>query len=327
MQSQNIQRKILRTICPDAKGLIAKITNICYKHELNIVQNSEYVDHRTGRFFMRTELEGIFNDTTLLADMDSALPEGSVRELSSAGRRRVVILVTKEAHCLGDLLMKSTYGGLDVEIAAVIGNHDTLRTLVERFDIPFHLVSHDGLTREEHDLKMVAQIDQYKPDYVVLAKYMRVLTPAFVQNYPNRVINIHHSFLPAFIGARPYHQAYERGVKIIGATAHYVNDNLDEGPIIMQDVINVDHTYTADDMMRAGRDVEKKRPEPGALSCSGPARVRIRQPHYYPALTSYPGLISTSPPFAYNCIGRHKKNGKRTCFLFFSAFTEARHLI
>ncbi|MFC3395660.1 formyltetrahydrofolate deformylase [Brenneria rubrifaciens] len=257
MQSQNIQRKVLRTICPDAKGLIAKITNICYKHELNIVQNNEFVDHRTGRFFMRTELEGIFNDTTLLADLDGALPEGSSRELTSVGRRRIVILVTKEAHCLGDLLMKSAYGGLDVEIAAVIGNHETLRTLVERFDIPFRLVSHEGFTREEHDQLMIEQIDMYQPDYVVLAKYMRILTPAFVQHYPNQVINIHHSFLPAFIGARPYQQAYERGVKIIGATAHYINDNLDEGPIIMQDVINVDHTYTADDMMRAGRDVEK----------------------------------------------------------------------
>lgn len=220
---------------PGRQRLIAKITNICYKHELNIVQNNEFVDHRTGRFFMRTELEGIFNDTTLLADLDGALPEGSVRELHSTGRRRIVVLVTKEAHCLGDLLMKSAYGGLDVEIAAVIGNHDTLQTLVERFDIPFHLVSHEGLTREQHDREMTAKIDQYQPDYVVLAKYMRVLTPAFVQHYPNQVINIHHSFLPAFIGARPYHQAYERGVKIIGATAHYVNDNLDEGPIIMQD--------------------------------------------------------------------------------------------
>lgn len=257
MQAQNTQRKVLRTICPDAKGLIAKITNICYKHELNIVQNNEFVDHRTGRFFMRTELEGIFNDNTLLADLDSALPTGSVRELQSAGRRRVVILVTKEAHCLGDLLMKSAFGGLDMEIAAVIGNHETLRSLVERFDIPFVLVSHEGLTREEHDNRMGDEIDRYQPDYVVLAKYMRVLTPAFVQRYPNQIINIHHSFLPAFIGARPYHQAYERGVKIIGATAHYVNDNLDEGPIIMQDVINVDHSYTAEEMMRAGRDVEK----------------------------------------------------------------------
>lgn len=130
-------------------------------------------------------------------------------------------------------------------------------SLVERFDIPFELVSHEGLSRNEHDQKMADAIDAYQPDYVVLAKYMRVLTPEFVARFPNKIINIHHSFLPAFIGARPYHQAYERGVKIIGATAHYVNDNLDEGPIIMQDVIHVDHTYTAEDMMRAGRDVEK----------------------------------------------------------------------
>ncbi|AFH92037.1 TPA: formyltetrahydrofolate deformylase [Providencia stuartii] len=257
MQQKNVQKKVLRTICPDAKGLIAKITNICYKHQLNIVQNNEFVDHRTGRFFMRTELEGIFNDETLLADLDDALPAGSKRELNSSGRRRIVVMVTKEAHCLGDLLMKSAYDGLDVEIAAVIGNHDTLKGLVEQFGIPFHHISHEGLTREQHDEKMIAQIDQYQPDYVVLAKYMRVLTPAFVQHYPNQIINIHHSFLPAFIGARPYHQAYERGVKIIGATAHFVNDNLDEGPIITQNVINVDHTFTADDMMRAGRDVEK----------------------------------------------------------------------
>lgn len=257
MQHKNIQRKVLRTICPDAKGLIAKITNICYKHQLNIVQNNEFVDHLTGRFFMRTELEGIFNDETLLADLDDALPSGSKRELNAAGRRRIVIMVTKEAHCLGDLLMKSIYDGLDVEIAAVIGNHDTLKPLVEQFGITFHHISHEGLTREQHDEKMISQIDQYQPDYVVLAKYMRVLTPAFVQHYPNQIINIHHSFLPAFIGARPYHQAYERGVKIIGATAHFVNDSLDEGHIITQDVINVDHTFTADDMMRAGRDVEK----------------------------------------------------------------------
>ncbi|HEM8279374.1 TPA: formyltetrahydrofolate deformylase [Providencia stuartii] len=257
MQQKNVQKKVLRTICPDAKGLIAKITNICYKHQLNIVQNNEFVDHHTGRFFMRTELEGIFNDETLLADLDDALPAGSKRELNSSGRRRIVVMVTKEAHCLGDLLMKSAYDGLDVEIAAVIGNHDTLKGLVEQFGIPFHHISHEGLTREQHDEKMIAQIDQYQPDYVVLAKYMRVLTPAFVQHYPNQIINIHHSFLPAFIGARPYHQAYERGVKIIGATAHFVNDNLDEGPIITQNVINVDHTFTADDMMRAGRDVEK----------------------------------------------------------------------
>lgn len=252
-----MERKILRTVCPDAKGLIAKITNICYKHQLNIIQNNEFVDHRSGQFFMRTELEGIFNDETFLADLDGALPQGSSRELVNPGRLKIVILVTKEAHCLGDLLMKSCYGGLDVEIAAVIGNHSTLQDLVEKFGIPFKLVSHEGLSREKHDELMVEAINHYSPDFVILAKYMRILTPEFVSHYPNKIINIHHSFLPAFIGARPYHQAFQRGVKIIGATAHFVNNNLDEGPIIMQDVINVDHTFSADDMMRAGRDVEK----------------------------------------------------------------------
>ncbi|AGH73531.1 formyltetrahydrofolate deformylase [Edwardsiella piscicida] len=257
MSQPVIQRKVLRTVCPDAKGLIAKITNICYKHQLNIIQNNEFVDHASRRFFMRTELEGIFNDATLLADLDDALPPGSDREIITTSRQRIVILVTKEAHCLGDLLIKSAYGGLDVEIAAVIGNHATLQALVEKFDIPFVLIGHEGLSREAHDAAVAEQIDRFEPDYVVLAKYMRVLTPGFVARYPDRIINIHHSFLPAFIGARPYHQAYQRGVKIIGATAHFVNNDLDEGPIIMQDVIHVDHSYTAEEMIRAGRDVEK----------------------------------------------------------------------
>ncbi|HGO5824566.1 TPA: formyltetrahydrofolate deformylase [Mannheimia haemolytica] len=252
-----LEQKILLTECPDDTGLVAKITNICYKHQLNIIKNSEFVDNETKRFFMRTELNGIFNDNTLLADLAFTLPESSIYKLLPKQRKRIVILVTKEAHCLGDLLMKNYYGGLDVEIAAVIGNHDTLRALVERFEIPFHLVSHENLTRVEHDKLLAEKIDEYAPDYIVLAKYMRVLNPEFVARYPNRVVNIHHSFLPAFIGAKPYQRAYERGVKIIGATAHFVNDELDEGPIIMQNVINVDHSYTADAMMRAGRDVEK----------------------------------------------------------------------
>ncbi|KAE9537040.1 formyltetrahydrofolate deformylase [Ursidibacter arcticus] len=252
-----IENKILLTECPDDTGLVAKITNICYKHQLNIVKNSEFVDSDTRRFFMRTELQGIFNDQTLLADLQFTLPKGSSYKLVPQKQKRIVILVTKEAHCLGDILMKTYYGGLNVEIAAVIGNHDTLRSLAERFDVPFHLVSHEGLTRVEHDKLLSDKIDEYAPDYIVLAKYMRVLNPEFVERYPNRVINIHHSFLPAFIGAKPYQQAYERGVKIIGATAHFINNELDQGPIIMQNVINVDHTYTADAMMRAGRDVEK----------------------------------------------------------------------
>ena len=252
-----VENKILLTDCPDAKGLISKITNICYKHQLNIVHNNEFVDFETKHFFMRTELQGIFNEPTLLADLELSLPEGTNCRLISAKRKRIVILVTKEAHCLGDILMKNYYGGLDVEIAAVIGNHDSLRTLAERFDVPFFCISHQDLTREEHDELLAEKIDEFAPDYIVLAKYMRVLNPKFVARYPNRVINIHHSFLPAFIGAKPYQQAYERGVKIIGATAHFINNELDQGPIIMQNVINIDHTYSAEAMMKAGRDVEK----------------------------------------------------------------------
>ena len=252
-----MERKILLTDCPDAKGLIAKITNICYKHQLNIIKNDEFVDHDQGRFFMRTELEGRFNDATLMEDLDDALPDGSSRRLVPSGRKRLVILVTKESHCLGDILMKSYSGALDVEIAAVVGNYDVLADLTEKFGIPYHTVSHEGLSREEHEEQVLAVVGQYEPDYLVLAKYMRVLTPAFVRAYPYRIINIHHSFLPAFIGARPYQQAFDRGVKIIGATAHFVTNDLDEGPIIEQAVINVDHTFNAEAMAKAGRDVER----------------------------------------------------------------------
>ncbi|QYJ87284.1 formyltetrahydrofolate deformylase [Shewanella mesophila] len=252
-----MQRKVLITDCADEPGLITKLTGVCYAHGLNIIKNSEFVDNSQGRFFMRTELEGHFDDERLLADIDKVLPKQRHRRLVSKGTKRIVVMVTKEAHCLGDLLMKAYYGGLDVEIAAIIGNYDTLKPLASKFDIPFYEVSHQGLTRHEHEQVMMDIIVKFNPDYLVLAKYMRVLTPEFVERYPNRIINIHHSFLPAFIGAAPYRQAWERGVKIIGATAHFVNNCLDEGPIIKQDVIPVDHSYSAEELAKCGRDVEK----------------------------------------------------------------------
>lgn len=252
-----MEQKTLLIECPDSKGLIAQITNICYKHQLNITRNTEYVDPDSGRFYMRTQLEGIFNDHTLLLDLDRALPQGSERQLVGTAKKRVVILVTKEAHCLGDILMKVFDGSLELDIAAVIGNHPHLQALTEKFDLPYHFIDHQGVSRVEHEQLLAAQIAKYQPDYLVLAKFMRVLSPDFVAAYPNRIINIHHSFLPAFIGAHPYRQAFNRGVKIIGATAHFVTDHLDEGPIIKQMVTNVDHTYSAKDMAKAGRDVEK----------------------------------------------------------------------
>lgn len=252
-----MEQRILLTECPDSKGLIAQITNICYKHQLNIIRNTEYVDPGTGQFYMRTELEGIFNDSTLLLDLDRALPPGSRRSLLSRSAKKVVILVTKEAHCLGDILMKVYDGSLTLDIAAIVGNHPELAELAGRFGIPYHFVSHEGLKRTEHEQALLEVINPYQPEYLILAKFMRILTPDFVAQYPNRIINIHHSFLPAFIGAKPYQQAFERGVKIIGATAHFVNDQLDEGPIIQQKVAAVDHSYSAEDMEKAGRDVEK----------------------------------------------------------------------
>ncbi|MEI6897578.1 MAG: formyltetrahydrofolate deformylase [Psychromonas sp.] len=252
-----MEKKVLLTDCPDSKGLIAQITNICQKYQLNIVKNNEFVDHQHARFFMRTEIEGYFNDQTLLADLDFNLPKGSSRALISAQKKRIVILVTKEAHCLGDILMKSTYGGIDVEIAAVIGNYNNLEELVSKFNIPYHTISHDGLSREEHENKILEVIASYTPNYVILAKYMRILSPKFVAAYANKLINIHHSFLPAFIGAKPYQQAFDRGVKIIGATAHFVNNDLDEGPIITQDIAHIDHAYSATDLAKVGRDVER----------------------------------------------------------------------
>ncbi len=252
-----MEKKVLLIECPDSKGLIAQITNICYKHQLNIIRNTEYVDPDSGQFFMRTQLEGIFNDKTLMLDLDRALPQGSSRQLVAAGRKKVVILVTKEAHCLGDILMKVYDGSLKLDIAAVVGNHPDLQSLAEKFDIPYHFVSHLNLSREQHEAALRQVIDPYQADYLVLAKFMRVLSPAFVAHYKERIINIHHSFLPAFIGANPYHQAHKSRVKIIGATAHFVTDDLDEGPIIKQLVTPVDHTYSAMDMVKAGRDVEK----------------------------------------------------------------------
>ncbi len=252
-----MERKVLITDCADAQGLITKITGVCFKHGLNIIKNSEFVDNPQGRFFMRTELEGDFDDAQILSDIDEVLPESSHVKLVNTAKKRVVILVTKEAHCLGDILMKAYYGGLDIEIAAIVSNYDSLKSLSDKFNIPFHFISHEGLSRLEHENMMSKVIANYQPDYLVLAKFMRILTPEFVAQFPNRIINIHHSFLPAFIGAAPYRQAWERGVKIIGATAHFVNNCLDEGPIIKQDVIPVDHSYSAEDLARCGRDVEK----------------------------------------------------------------------
>ncbi|HZV33868.1 MAG TPA: formyltetrahydrofolate deformylase, partial [Verrucomicrobiae bacterium] len=171
--------------------------------------------------------------------------------------KRIVVLVSKEHHCLGDILVRHAFGELNAEVLAVIGNHAVLEPLVARFNLPFHHLSHEMLSRTEHEAELLKIISRLNPDYLVLAKYMRVLSPEFVNRFPARIVNIHHSFLPAFAGAKPYQQAFERGVKVIGASAHFVTEKLDEGPLIVQQVIPVDHTHTARDLSQAGRDVEQ----------------------------------------------------------------------
>ncbi len=166
-------------------------------------------------------------------------------------------MVTKEHHCLGDLLIKNQFNDLPFQIQGVIGNHQTLESVCKQFGIPFHFISAEGLDREVHENLIEGAINQYQPDLIILAKYMRILSSQFSSKYLAKMINIHHSFLPAFIGANPYQQAFQRGVKIIGATAHFVTDNLDEGPIICQDVVSVNHTQSAKDMSKAGKEVEK----------------------------------------------------------------------
>jgi len=172
-------------------------------------------------------------------------------------KKRLFLLATKEAHALGDILIKQYSGDLDVEILGVIANRENLKDLVEKFDIPFYYIPAEGKSRIEHENEMLKIITPTNPDFIILAKFMRILTPNFVEKFPNKIINIHHSFLPAFIGANPYKQAYDRGVKIIGATAHFVNNNLDDGPIIEQDVIRVNHEMSWEEMRLKGRDIEK----------------------------------------------------------------------
>lgn len=241
----------------DETGLVYKITKVLYEHQLNIEKNNEFVDKEKNKFFMRTEFSGEIDIEKMETELKSLLPSHANIKLLKQRKKDIIILATKELHCLGDILIRHEADDFNANILAIISNHQSLESLVKKFEIPFFYISHENLSREEHENKVLEKLKEFEPDYIVLAKYMRILTANFVSQYNQKIINIHHSFLPAFIGANPYKQAYERGVKIIGATAHFVNDNLDEGPIIFQDVISVDHSYSWKDMQKAGRDIEK----------------------------------------------------------------------
>jgi formyltetrahydrofolate deformylase len=249
--------QVLLVDCPDQRGLIHAITGVLLRRHANILTNDEFVDGETQRFFMRAAFDGVRDGDSLVDELRALLPQPARVRLARARNHRIVVLATREHHCLGELLMRHAHGELGATIDAVVSNHETLAVLTGRFGIPFHHVPHGGVTREAHEAALLDVLGRYPADYLVLAKYMRILSPAFIARYPDRIINIHHSFLPAFAGANPYRQAFERGVKIIGATAHFVTEVLDEGPIIAQSVVPVDHSYRAEEMAQAGRDVEK----------------------------------------------------------------------
>ena len=242
----------------DEKGLVYKISTIFFNFNLNILSNSEFVDKENNKFFMRSVVDGAVDLKELQDALEEVLPKGTSIDVIAPKKKNIIIMATKEMHALGDILIRHEAGELEANILAVISNYDKLESLVEKFNVPYVTISHENLERSEHESKIIECIDSYENvDYIVLAKYMRILTPRFVETYEDKIINIHHSFLPAFIGANPYKQAYDRGVKIIGATSHFVNNNLDEGPIIAQEVIHVDHAYGWKDMQRKGKDVEK----------------------------------------------------------------------
>ncbi|MDD6055428.1 MAG: formyltetrahydrofolate deformylase [Helicobacteraceae bacterium] len=248
---------IVKIQCGDKKGLIAKITQIIFSFNLNILKNDEFVDKENNIFFMRSHLEGECEILALKEAIIKEIGQDAAVQIIEQKRKKIVILCTKENHCLGDLLIRYDSGELNADILAVISNYDILKPLCEKFKIPFICVSSENLEREAHEALLLKELLKFPCDYIVLAKYMRILSPSFVANFEGKIINIHHSFLPAFIGANPYKQAYERGVKIIGATAHFVNNELDQGPIIYQDITHINHAMHWRDMQKSGKDVEK----------------------------------------------------------------------
>lgn len=256
------RRYILSLSCPDRVGIVAAVSGFVASHNGWIVEAQHHADQPAKSFFMRQEI---------LAD---SLPFG-IEEFrrqfapiahqfqmdwqvtDSAQKKRVVILVSKPEHCLYDLLARWQSGELDVEIPCVISNHDVFRKFVEWHDIPYYHIPVTPETKLAAYDKVMSIFEDRGGDVMVLARYMQVLSPEMCDRYPKRIINIHHSFLPSFVGARPYHQAYERGVKLIGATCHYVTAELDAGPIIEQDVIRIDHSDSVEDIVRYGKDIEK----------------------------------------------------------------------
>ena len=249
--------------CPDQPGILAEVTDFITVNKGNIIYLDQYVDHVENIFFMRIEweLESFLVPQEKIEDYFETLYAQkyrmSFRLYFSDVKPRMAIFVSKMPHCLFDLLARYTAGEWNVEIPLIISNHPDLQHVAERFGIPFHLFPITKETKEEQEKKEMELLAKHKVNFIVLARYMQVISEKMIDAYPNRIINIHHSFLPAFVGAKPYHAAFERGVKIIGATSHYVTTELDAGPIIEQDVVRITHKDTVQDLVNKGKDLEK----------------------------------------------------------------------
>ena len=249
--------------CPDKPGILAEVTDFITVNKGNIIYLDQYVDHVENIFFMRIEweLKDFLVPQEKIEDYFATLYaqkyEMNFRLYFSDTKPRMAIFVSKMSHCLFDLLARYTAGEWNVEIPLIISNHPDLQHVAERFGIPFHLFPITKETKEEQEKKEMELLAKHKITFIVLARYMQVISEQMINAYPNRIINIHHSFLPAFVGAKPYHAAFERGVKIIGATSHYVTTELDAGPIIGQDVVRITHKDTVQDLVNKGKDLEK----------------------------------------------------------------------
>lgn len=249
--------------CPDKPGILAEVTDFITVNKGNIIYLDQYVDHVENIFFMRIEweLKDFLVPQEKIEDYFATLYaqkyEMNFRLYFSDTKPRMAIFVSKMSHCLFDLLARYTAGEWNVEIPLIISNHPDLQHVAERFGIPFHLFPITKETKEEQEKKEMELLAKHKITFIVLARYMQVISEQMINAYPNRIINIHHSFLPAFVGANPYHAAFERGVKIIGATSHYVTTELDAGPIIEQDVVRITHKDTVQDLVNKGKDLEK----------------------------------------------------------------------
>lgn len=258
-----MQKATLIIQCPDQKGIVAVVSDFLFKHHGNILEIDQHVDQELGLFFMRAcwELDSFGLDKSAIRDVfeqEIGLRFNMDFQLYFNDRKpRMAIFVSKLSHCLFDILSRYYAGQFEVEIPLIISNHRDLKRVVEAFRIPFHYIPMDKANKSAIEDKQIALLEENHVDFIVLARYMQILSGDFIKKYPNRIINIHHSFLPAFVGAKPYHAAYQRGVKIIGATAHYVTEELDAGPIIEQDVSRVRHHNTVADLVQMGQDIEK----------------------------------------------------------------------